>query len=353
MQKNRILLIITVFLAVMAVFLVCSRKNTTLKPEISEFAVEDTASITKIFMADKSDQKVLLERKSTGSWSLNGKYDALQENMNTFLNTLANIQVREPVAKAAHDNILKWMAAKSIKVEIYQKKFRINIGSIQLFPHEKLTKTFYIGDPTMDNTGTYALMEDADSPVVIYLPGLRGFVATRFSTSETDWRVHTIFNKKLPEIKTIKVEFLDQPNESYQVINEDNQRLKLIRLLDNTEINGYDTLQLVSFVNAFRRINYEVLMNDMDPQKKDSIMNSAPKHRIMLETKDGNVQSVRTFVRMLPEPEISVFDGSVITYDLDRMYGLVNEKDFVVIQFFVFDKILKPLSTFTRTNVSQ
>jgi hypothetical protein len=216
-----------------------------------------------------------------------------------------------------------------------------------LFPHEKLTKTYYIGDATMDNSGTFALMEGADSPVIVYMPGLRGFISTRFSTSETDWRVHTVFNKKLPEIKNIKVEFLDKPEESYMVVNENNTSLKLIRLIDNREVNGYDTLQLVSFVNAFRRINYEALINDMEPQRKDSIMNSAPKHCITLETKNGEIQSVRTFVRLLPKPEVNMLGGDPITYDLDRMYGLVNEKDFVIIQFFVFDKILKPLSTFT------
>lgn len=348
MKRNRTLIISTIILALLAAVLIFTRKNTTLTRSTSDFAVTDTASVTKIFLADKLNQKILLERKPDGTWRLNGKYDAHQENTNILLQTIANLQVREPVARAAHDNILKVMAAKSTKVEVYQNTFRIKIGSLQLFPHEKLVKTFYIGDPTMDNSGTFGLMEGADAPVVLYMPGLRGFIATRFSTLETDWRVHTVFSKKLPDIKSITVEFLDQPNESYKVINENNERLRLISLFDNSELAGYDTLKLVSFINAFRRINFESLMNDMEPQRKDSIMNSAPKHIITLEAKDGSKQSVRTFVRLLPEPEVDVFDGSLITYDMDRMYGLVNEQDFVTIQFFVFDKILLPLSTFKR-----
>ncbi|HLN52593.1 MAG TPA: DUF4340 domain-containing protein [Lentimicrobium sp.] len=347
MRKNRTLVLATIVLALMAAALIYTRSNTTLNPEISEFAVQDTATVMKIFMADKSDQKVLLEKNASGTWKLNSKFTALQENVNTLLQTFANIEVREPVAKAGRDNILKMMASKSTKVEIYQLRFRIHFGKLKLFPHEKLTKTYYVGDATMDNTGTYALMEGADTPVVIYMPGLRGFIASRFSTLESDWRVHTIFNKKLPDIDNIKVEFLDQPAESYKVVNVNNQSLKLIRLIDNSEVKGYDTLKLVSFVNAFRRMNYEALLNDMEPQRKDSIMNSAPKHIITLTAKDGSKQSVRTFVRLLPKPEVNVFDGSLITYDMDRMYGLVNEEDFVIIQFFVFDKILIPLSGFT------
>lgn len=346
MNKNRTILLITFILAILAVILVLTRTNTTLKKDASEFAIRDTASITKIFMADKTDQKVLLEREPGGKWKLNNKYDAHAENMHTLLRTLANVEVREPVAKAAHNNILKVMAAKSVKVEIYQYKYRINLGSLKLFPHEKLTKTFYIGDPTMDNSGTFGLMENADTPVVLYMPGLRGFIASRFSTLESDWRVHTVFDKKIPEIKDITVEFTDQPAESYKIINQNNESIKLIRLFDNTEVRGYDTLKMVSFINAFRKIRYEALMNDMEPQRKDSIISSTPKHIITLNAKDGTTQSICTFARMLPEPEIDVFDGSIVTYDRDRMFGLVNEEDFVIVQFFVFDKILMPLSAF-------
>lgn len=349
MRKNQIFLIVTLLLAIVAAFLLYNRSDTTLKAEISDFSITDTASVSRIFMADKSDNKVLLERRPDGTWSLNGKWDAHVENMNTFLNTISNLSVREPVAKAAHNNIIKLLSTKSVKVEIYQNSHRLKIGSFSLFPYEKLAKTYYIGDATMDNSGTFALMEGADTPVVIYMPGLRGYVATRFSPLETDWRVHTVFNKKLPDIKEIRLEFLQQPEQSYRVVNNNNQSLSLFRLSDNQQIEHFDTLQLMSFVNAFRNIRYEALMNDMESTRKDSIMQSLPLHRITLELKDGTKQTAKTFGRKLPVPEIDVFDGSTVIHDRDRMYALVNDdKDFVIVQFFVFDKILIPLSFYTR-----
>ena len=349
MRKNRIFLTITLLLAIVAAFLLYNRSNTTLKAEISDFSITDTASVSRIFMADKSNNKVLLERRPDGTWSLNGKWDAHVENMNTFLNTISNLSVREPVARAAHNNIIKLLSTKSVKVEIYQNSYRIKIGNFRLFPYEKLAKTYNIGDATMDNSGTFALMEGADSPVVIYMPGLRGYVATRFSPLETDWRVHTVFNKKLPDIKEIRLEFLQQPEQSYRVVNNNNQSLSLFRLSDNQQIERFDTLQLMSFVNAFRNIRYEALLNDMEPTRKDSIMQSLPLHKITLELKDGTQQTAKTFGRKLPVPEIDVFDGSTVIHDRDRMYALVNnDKDFVIVQFFVFDKILIPLSFYTR-----
>jgi len=349
MRKNRIILIITLLLAIAAALLIINRSKSTLSSKVSEFAVQDTASVSRIFMADKSDNKVLLERRQDGSWSMNGKYDAHVENMSIFLQTIAGIEVREPVARSAHDNILKLLSAKSVKVEIYQHSYRLRIGSFKLFPYEKLAKTYYIGDATMDNSGTFALMDGADTPVIIYMPGLRGYVATRFSPLESDWRVHTVFNKKLPEIKEIRLEYIQKPEESYRIVNNNNQSLSLYRLSDNQLVTNFDTLQLMSLVNAYRNIRYEALLNDMEPNRKDSIMHSLPLHRITIELKDGSKQTAKTFGRKLPVPEIDVFDGSTIIHDRDRMYALVNnDQDFVMVQFFVFDKILIPLSFLTR-----
>jgi hypothetical protein len=42
-----------------------------------------------------------------------------------------------------------------------------------------------------------------------------------------------------------------------------------------------------------------------------------------------------------------VDDFMDIPVDVDRLYGLThNNKDFVLLQYFVFDKVLRPLSYF-------
>ena len=140
MRKNRYFLIIALLLAVIAAFLIFNRSKKTLSAEISEFSVSDTASVTKIFMADKSNNKVLLERRGDKTWSLNGNYDAHVENMNIFLQTICNLEVREPVAKAAHNNILKLLSTKSVKVEIYQNSLPHQDREFQIVSLRKTCK---------------------------------------------------------------------------------------------------------------------------------------------------------------------------------------------------------------------
>lgn len=349
MRKNRIiLLVVVVLLWILAAVLILGQSDTTLDSDSGNFAVPDTASITRIFMADKSDNTILLERQENGSWMLNNTYGAHQENIEILLKTIANIAVRQPVARAAQDNILKLLAAKSVKVEIYKNDFRIKIGSLKLFPYENKAKTFYIGDATMDNNGSYALIEGAGKPVVVYLPGLRGYISSRFSTLENDWRKHTVFAHKLPEIASIEVDFPLQPAESYRVVNNDNKSLSLFQKESGREITNYDTLKLMNYVNAYRNIRFETLLNDMEPERRDSITSQSPVYTIKLHTTDGKTVEVKTFARKLPVPELDVFDDTTIIFDRDRMYALINDdKDFVLIQYYVFDKILRPLTWFT------
>ena len=61
---------------------------------------------------------------------------------------------------------------------------------------------------------------------------------------------------------------------------------------------------------------------------------------------EGNEFRAKTFYKSNSE---GAFDpeGNVYPYDIDRLYGLVNEdRDFVILQYYVFDKVLRPLSYF-------
>jgi hypothetical protein len=63
---------------------------------------------------------------------------------------------------------------------------------------------------------------------------------------------------------------------------------------------------------------------------------------------NGISKTVKTFHKKSGYNETD-YNGKPLPYDLDRAYALVNDgKDFTLIQFFVFDKILKPLKYFEK-----
>src|SRR5687768_1281747 len=107
MKSNRIYIIITILLAISAVYLIMQNKKGTIKEELKDFAVEDTGLVDKIFLADKTGKTITLEKRADGFWGLNGKYSAREDAVRNLLETIKTLAVKTPVAKAAKGNVVK------------------------------------------------------------------------------------------------------------------------------------------------------------------------------------------------------------------------------------------------------
>jgi hypothetical protein len=351
MKKNRFIITVLVILLVFSAILIMNNSAGTFKKKDKDFAVQDTATVTKIFLADKRNRTILLERTEDGSWNLNNTFMARKSGIDVILETMKNLVAKFPVPKSAHNSVVAQMAAAATKVEVYQEVYRINLfDRIRLFKHEKLTKTFYVGGATPDNMGTFMLMEGSDQPFVIQLLGLRGYIATRFSTFEKDWRDHTVFKAKLYDIQSVEMQFPGEPENSYKVVNRD-ENITIYSLSANKQLPGFDTLKVLNFLTSFTDLRYEALLDEVDPQFQDSVIHSTPQHIITLVNKKGDTTSIKTFLKSNDQGSIDQH-GNYYGSDIDRMFALINdERDFVVIQYFVFDKVLRPLSFFVPTTV--
>jgi len=348
MKKKKIYyyLFVALILCLVSIYLIYNNTNSTIKKELSDFSVRDTASITKVFMSDMNNNSVKVVRQNNNEWLVNDKYIARQDNIITLFKTLIWVEVREPVPQQHLDAVNARLAAIATKVEIYQKVYFINLfDKIKLFPYEKRTKVFYVGDATPDQMGTYMLMDKSSKPFITYMPGFRGFLTTRFSCRENDWRQPKIFNSKLSEIKSVGVDFVETPENSFKIINNNDRTFSLFsKNITEEKISLFDTLKVMAYMASFENINFEAVLNHIN--KKDSIINSTPYHIITLELFNGEKQVVKTYHKWSIETD--EFDlNSSNPYDRDRLYALINGgNDFVLIQFYVFDRILHPLHYF-------
>ncbi len=346
MKNNRLALLIAGLLLAVTALLFWSRQSNNTLPDDADFAVYDTASVTKIFIADMADHEVLLERTGEG-WQLNKTYKAQARKVSELLNTMMKLRVRTPVSKASQDKVITRMAGLAVKVEVYQMLPRINLfGKIKLFPREKRSLVYYVGDSPKDNLGTFMIKEGAETAYIMQITGFKGFLTTRYSPATDDWRDHTVFNTKLNDIQSVRLEFGQQPEESYAVNRLQKHQYEILRLQDQTRLPAYDTLRLLNFLTAFSDIRFESLLNNMPEEKIDSITRSPYLHKLTLTDSKDRKFVVTTFVKK--KLSQNVYENEAFApVDLDRMYALVNdEKDFVLIQYYVFDKVLRPASYF-------
>jgi len=349
MKKNRKFIIAVIVLGVIAIALVLTNSKSTFKRELSDFAVDDTSNVTKIFMSDKNNNNLTLTRVQPGKWLVSNKYPGSKANIELLLGTMLGLQVKETVPKAALEYVIKDLAAISVKVEIYQWKYRINLFDVvRLFPHEKLTKVYYVGGPIQSNRGSYMIMEHSSVPFVVYLPGLRGFVTPIYSPIEKYWRDYSIFKKSIQQIESVRMEFPSDPENSFEIKKDANMNMQFISLDDNQPVPLFDTLKVMNFLASFRNINFEALLNDLEPRRKDSILAMTPYCIISLTDISRSTQSIKIYRKGAFPGEMDDF-RTPAPYDLDRLYALVNDgKDFTLIQYFVFDKILRPKSFFLK-----
>ena len=350
MKKYRTYFTVLIVLVVLTALLMMKNTGGTFRNKGNSFAVSDTTNVTKFFIADKNNNSVKVERSANGSWVLNDKYEVNPTMVQVMLTTFIGIEAKAPVAKGTRNTIIRLMAGKSNKVEIYQKGYRINIFNyIKLFPHEKLTRTYYVGDPTQDNNGTYMLMAGSEDPYVVNIPGFRGFVATRYSPMEADWRSHSVFKVRVPEIASLSVKYTQYPEKSFMITNRNNQSFTLTSLVDNRNIEKFDTLKVVEYLSLYRNLNYEAYLDEMTKSKQDSVLATTPSSEIILVDKLGKTRILKAWQRKAEKGQLDL-DGNQLDWDRERMYGYIDKSDRLVsLQYFVFNDVFIPLQMFTSS----
>ena len=352
MKKNRLAIIITIVLIIIAVVLLWNNRYlTTLRGDAYDFTVRDTASVTRLFFADKSGNQVVLNRTEEG-WRVNDKYDAQPVMVNNMLYTLDKLRIKMPVSLASHDNVITRMAGTNVKVEVYQIVPRINLfNKIQLFPHEKCTKVFYIGDITQDNNGTYVLKEGSDKAYIVHLHGFRGFISSRFSAKLEDWRDHKVFSNDIDDIASVKLEVNNNPENSYVLNTKGDYSYEMLRLSDGSHID-IDTIKVLSLLTLFKDARFEAFLSDISEQRRDSIINSPYIERLTVTTVDGQESAVRTY-SMKINAEALGYDENDWDEDPDHKYAyLEGDDELVMIQDFAFGKILNPAQYYEKGYVA-
>src|SRR5688572_26297176 len=243
MKKNTILLIVVLALAAAGSWYYFNNKRSTISEALRDFGVKDTGSITKLFLANKSGQQTLLEKQPDGDWLMNGKYLARPDAMQTLLETIHNVEVRSPVAKAAYNNVIRNIAANAIKVEIYNDQGKL--------------KTYYVGGPTQDQMGTFMYLENSTVPFIIHIPGFDGYLTPRYIANETEWRVKTVFRLGDGKLKSLTVSDFIQTDRSFSLNRNQNGTYQMFDKSGN-EVENLSQDKVINYLESYRMLNFEM-----------------------------------------------------------------------------------------------
>lgn len=334
MKRNQIYVLLLVILGIAVYVLVFRKPASTLNEAEKSFAVEDTAAIFRIFMADMEGRKVVLERENDG-WMVNKKYEVRNDYMKSLLSTIKRLNVSHPVPEAAQKTVITALASTNKKVELYDQQ-------------GNLLKSYFVGGGTLNSTGTYFLMEGATQPYVVSVPAFEGVLDSRFVTDEETIRSTELFRFRINQISSVSVSYPDQPDSSFsiQVYNTDSFTVQNGNAVEMQQ-SKLNKQRVQDYLSLYSAIYCESFVNNLS--KRDSILQTHPFCTITLTDRQKNQYTVVCY-RMPRNSTSEQYDaqGNELLFDTDRFYATINNgKDFVILQQFHFGRIMKNYHYFT------
>lgn len=195
-KQNLILLIILIAVSIAYYFLVFKKGDSTLDPDEVGFAISDTAAVQSIrFVRNSGDvkQAELTLSREGNAWRVNDTYPAVQAKVDILLQTLKLLEVREPILEQAKKNMLNLLKQEHTEVEIRMLNNKV--------------KRYYVGTNTPDHKGTFMLLQGADNMYVTYIPGFTGYLNSRYSSQEDDWRELLLFASSPETVESVSVQY--------------------------------------------------------------------------------------------------------------------------------------------------
>lgn len=233
-----------------------NRQKSTLAKLDLNFSVPDTASIDRIVITpvEKGGEKASLTRISPSQWKINDKYFVAPTLMELLLTTIRNVEMQRHVepneAKTVNEDILK----RGKKVEI--------------FVNGELYKTYWVGDDSPGNTGTYLRFEEGD-PYVCHLRGFLGFLSPRYNVSENDWRDKLLFFSSPQTLQSVEIQYPASPVDNFKIsVAGKNMVLEAA--------GPFDTLSANGFLGNFKKMYVERHINTIPRRFRDSLLRTSP-----------------------------------------------------------------------------
>ena len=335
MNRRILLLLAVIVLGALAWWLSRNDAPTTLDRPLSDFAVPDTAGVTRIFIADtKGGGTVDLKRTANG-WILNDLYEAKQLEVTLLLRTLKRIEVKSPVPKSLQPKTLRVMAAVAKKVEIYE-------GG------DKPSKIWIVGHGTQDHFGTFMLLEKpgvgrSNAPFIMGMGGFTGILSTRFHTKADHFRSARFFGlKDMRDLASVSVLNPSAPANGYTIEQSADGRYSL---KDHRGAPApFDTILVSGAVLPLKETYFEAIER-LPKASRDSLLNSTPNHLLTITQRNGEVTKAKFWYRPYKGAE-PPFGQPRPLYDPTYMDALVQDTLHVQMQRPAFERILQPIGSF-------
>lgn len=298
--------------------------------ELIDFSVENTDDITKVIITDEWENRLEIVKADDGKWEDAEGHCLQQQNMDFILEAFKKIEFKGYVPDNSKERYIGLMSAQHVKVEIFTKG--------------EWLKTWYIGPSTKDHYGQVMLLDSkefgkSDYPVIMKIKALNGIIKPRFKADYREWMCRDILSLSLEEIKSVDLDYKDEPKRSLTVKREGAtfnvyQQGKLLPEVDTSNVFRY--------LNNYKDINFNRPNYELNVAQVDSVRRTQPFCVLTVEEMNGNNTALKLYRIQTVEKNDMMANESmeIVNTNNDLFWCEVPSGAFVKCQYFHFDKIL-------------
>ena len=317
-------LLCVVGLAVYAYNIVSAERNSS--TELIDFAIKDTAEVTKIIITDPF-QKTFQIEKVKGVWQDKSGGCITQAYVHNILNVAKNIEFKGYLSKNSHENFTVKMSASHTKVEYYVQN--------------KWYKTWCIGPSAPDHYGQIMLLDSKDDgkssePVMMKVKGLNGIIEPNFFADSRKWICTNIFSVPLESIASIVVNNHDDSTRSFE-INYSNNAFEVST--NGIPLPSVDTANVYRYLHNYKKIHFDIANYILSETECDSLKATEPFAEITLDERSGKQTHLRLYRIKADEPQRNEF-GELVNMDMNKFWCALPSGEIVKCQYHVFNPLL-------------
>lgn len=262
----RPLIIIVIVLASLA--LLWRNLNQTSKWDPKLFSIQNPQSIDKVtFTPNDETQRTLTLFKEGTTWYVKndlGNYKADSNSVKQLIFWLMpKLRIQRPTTDEQSKFVNRQLTQYATKATFYS-------GNTEI-------QSIYVGGPTQDQLATFMFKEGTDRPCLVEIQNFNGYATPYFNTNINLWRSSQLFEVEPENIKELSVEWPQNPEWNFIILNPDNQSPQLI--YRNQTISNANSSLLTGYLllcSNFSRETGDVAGINKDIPRRDSIINSNP-----------------------------------------------------------------------------
>lgn len=315
MKKYAFYIVIVAILLTIVLVLVFNDKPGTITGSEKNFAINDTASITKIRYVHQG-QVMELMRNSSG-WILNRKYAAKPQFVSLTLKFLQQFNVISAVPKESLQKAIEDLNEKSMQVTVEAS--------------DKLLVQYRFSEIDTAPSKAYIIMEGNTKPYIANITGFDLPLFTLFSTSESMWRDRKVFVTPATDMIMVGLAYPQSPEKSFAIYKiNDSLQLKhgdeILKNVSREAVQDY-------FFNV-TRLNADKIGMDPNEFNYATYKNNIPFAELIVKNTGNHMETLKIYQISDKKKPKGV--------DPDRLIGLVGSDTVpVVFKYIDFDPLLK------------